>query len=50
MTQIDVNAPPETVLLRVGMYRLLPDGGFANANVIDANGNPAGTWGDVPLR
>ncbi|MEO1663983.1 MAG: glycosyltransferase family 39 protein [Chloroflexota bacterium] len=50
ITQIDVNAPPETVMLQVGMYRFTPDGGFKNANVIDEAGNPINIRGDVPLR
>ena len=48
-TQIDVNAPPETVALRVGLYQLDPQRGFINANVVDDAGNPIGTWGDVAL-
>lgn len=49
MTQIDVNVPPETQSMRVGMYALTPSGGFVNANVVDSEGNPIATWGDVPL-
>lgn len=49
ITQIDVNAPSETATVRVGLYALTPGGGFENATVIDADGNPTGTWGDVPL-
>lgn len=38
----DVSIPPETVELHVGMYRLLDEGGYRNANLVDSVGNPAG--------
>ncbi len=49
ITQIDVNAPPETASLRVGLYQLDPVRGFINASVIDETGAAIGTWGDVAL-
>lgn len=50
VTWIDLagEIPDTAAVLRVGMYRN-ENGGFVNANVLDANGAAAGLWGVVSL-
>lgn len=49
ITWAEADIPADTALLRVGLYTL-DTGAFANAPVLDAAGNPAGTWVDVPIE
>jgi hypothetical protein len=45
-----VDPPPAgAAVLRVGLYTLTPDGGFANAAVVDSAGNPVAQWADISL-
>jgi hypothetical protein len=48
LTWADITLPPETTILRVGLYTL-KNGGFVNASVLDETGNAVGVWADIPL-
>lgn len=41
--------PPETTILRVGMYQINSDGSVVSRNILDMAGNPSGQWADVSL-
>lgn len=49
LTTTVTSPPPQTHALRVSLYRLLRDGGFASADVLDVMGNPAGQWVEITL-
>lgn len=46
----DVEVPEAVETLRVGLYTLEPDGGFTNAQLLDAAGTPVAPWVDIPLE
>ena len=49
VTRFDLDAaPPAGTTWRVGMYVLLGDGATQGVDVLDAAGNPAGQWVDLP--
>lgn len=45
---VDIELPPDTTLLRVGLYEIIGDG-FRNDSVLDSAGNPVSQWIDIPL-
>lgn len=46
---ISITRPEDVTTLRVGMYALLPGGGYRNSDIVDADGQPVSPWIDIPL-
>jgi len=45
---VDIELPPDTAALRVGLYEIV-GGGFRNDSVLDSAGNPVSQWVDISL-
>lgn len=53
ITWIDTPVPENTTILRISLYQLgvgRDAGSYFNANILDAAGNPAGQWIDIPVQ
>lgn len=50
ITTIDIQLPPETVTLRVGLYSLKEGGGTQSYNITNPKSQEGALWVDIPLK